>query len=102
AGNLPNNTLKIGGTAELTIKVERQYDFAGEFKVKFELPKDVTGVTAEEVTIPAGKDEVKLVLKADDGAKTGAVSNATVTVTAMYDKKHTITHEAKVNFTVAK
>lgn len=102
AGNLPNNTLKIGGTGELMVKVERQYDFAGEFKVKFELPKDVTGVTAEEVTIPAGKDEVKLVLKADDGAKAGAVSNATITVTAMYDKKHAITHEAKVNFTVAK
>ena len=28
--------------------------------------------------------------------------NAVVTVTAAYDKKHTITHEAKVTFTVAK
>jgi hypothetical protein len=74
AGNLPNNTLKLGKTAEITVKVERQYDFAGEFTVKFELPKGVTGVSAEEVTIPAGKDEVKLVLTADDDAKPGAVT----------------------------
>ena len=84
------------------VKVERQYDFAGEFKVKFELPKGVTGITAAEVTIPAGKDEVKLVLKADADAKPGAVNNAIITVTAMYDKKHAISHETKVNFTVAK
>ena len=101
-GNLPNNALKVGGTGELTIKVERQYDFAGEFKVKFALPTGTTGVSAEEVTIPAGQNEVKLVLTADDDAKPGAVNNAVITLTAVYDEKHTITHEAKVNFTVAK
>lgn len=101
-GTLPSNTLKLGKTAELAIKVERQYDFAGEFTVKFTPPMGIKGVTAEEVTIPAGKNEVKLVLQADDEAKPGAVSNATITLTAVYDKQHTITHEAKVNFTVAK
>ncbi len=101
AGNLPNNTLKIGTPGEITIKVERQYDFTGEFKVKFELPKGMTGVTADDVTIPAGKDEAKLVFKTAADAKPGAVNNATITVTAVYDKKHTITHEAKVTFTVA-
>ena len=54
------------------------------------------------MTIPAGKDEAKLVLKADDDAKPGAVSNASIIVTAVYDKKHTITHEVKVTFTVVK
>jgi hypothetical protein len=70
--------------------------------VKFELPKGVTGVTAEDVIIPAGKDEVKLVLKAPADAKPGAVTNAVITLTAMYGGKHTVTHEAKVTFTVAK
>jgi hypothetical protein len=102
AGNLPNNTLKLGTPGELVVKVERQHDYAGEFKVKFELPKGVTGIEVEDVTIPAGKDEAKLVLKTTDEAKPGAVTNATVTVTALYDKKHAITHEAKVTFTVAK
>jgi hypothetical protein len=100
-GTLMNNTLKIGTPGELVVKVERQYDYAGEIKVKFELPKGVTGVTAPEVTIPAGKDEAKLVLTAAAGTKPGAVSNATITATAMYAGKYTITQEAKVNFTVA-
>jgi len=80
------------------VKVDRQYDYAGEIKLRFELPKGVTGVTATEVTIPAGKDEAKLVLKAD--GKPGAVQNATVIATALYAGKYTITHEAKVSFNV--
>jgi len=93
-----NNTLKIGTPGELVVKVERQYDYAGEIKVRFELPKGMTGVTATEVTIPAGKDEAKLVLVAD--GKPGAVQNATITATALYAGKYTITHEAKVSFNV--
>jgi hypothetical protein len=100
-GALPNNTLKIGTPGELLVKIERQHDYAGEIKVKFAEPMGVTGVTAPEVTIPAGKDEVKLVLTAAAGTKPGAVSNATITATAVYGGKYTITHEAKVNFTVA-
>jgi hypothetical protein len=100
-GNLPNNTLKLGKTGELTIKVERQYDFSGEFKVKIEWPKGVTGITASEGTIPAGQNEAKLELKAGD-SKPGTVNGAVVTVTGVYDKKHTISHEAKINFNVAK
>lgn len=98
---VPNGTVKLGQTAEVVVKVERQYDYAGEFKVTFVPPKDATGVTAAEVTIPAGKDEAKLVLKAASDAKPGAVNNATIVVTAVYDGKP-ITHEAKVTFNVAK
>lgn len=101
-GNLPNNALKLGASGELTIKIDRQFDYVGEFKVKFELPKGATGVTAADVVIPAGANEAKLVLKAAPDAKPGAVNNAIVTVTATYGGKHTITHEAKVNFNVAK
>jgi hypothetical protein len=101
-GNLPNNMLKLGKAGELTIKVDRQHDFAGAFTVKIEFPKGTTGITAKDVTIPAGKNEVKLALTAAADAKPGAVSNAIITVTGMYDQKHAISHEAKVNFTVAK
>jgi hypothetical protein len=69
--------------------------------VAFAPPKDVSGVTAADVTIPAGQDEVKLVVKAAADAKPGAVTNATITVTAMYDGKP-IAHEVKVTFNVAK
>jgi hypothetical protein len=98
--NVPNGTVKIGTPSEVIVKVERQYDFAGEYKVKFELPKGVTGVTAAEVTIPAGKDEAKLTLTAPAGTKPGNVSNANIVVTAVYAGKYTITHEAKVSFNV--
>jgi len=100
AGPIPNNVIKAGTTVEAPIKIDRQYGFAGEFKVKFVPPMGVTGVTAEEVTVPAGKDEAKLTFKAAADAKPGAVAG-TITVTAIYDKKYPITHETKVSFTVA-
>jgi hypothetical protein len=99
---LPNNTIKLGQTVEVAVKVDRQYDYAGPFTVKFELPKGTAGVTVADVTIPAGKDEAKLVFKAAADAKPGAVNNAVVTVTAAYSKTHTVTHETKVNFNIAK
>jgi hypothetical protein len=102
AGGLPGNAVKVGKTAEMTIKVERQYDYAGEYKVTYVPPKGVAGVSAEEATISAGKDEVKLVFEADEDAKPGAVNGGLIIVTALYDKKHTITHETKVNFNIAK
>jgi hypothetical protein len=101
-GALANNILKLGATGELVVKIERQYEFAGEFKVKFVPPMGVRGVTADDVTIPAGQNEAKLIITAAKDAKPGAVSNASIVVTAVYDKKHTITHEAKVTFTLAK
>jgi len=100
-GTLPNGVVKLGATAELTIKVERLFDYAGEYKVKFVPPAGVTGVTADEVTIPAGKDEAKLVVKAAADAKPGAVAGLVV-VTAVFDKKYPVAHETKVNVTVGK
>ena len=102
AGQFPSNTLKVGTAGELSIKVERQYDFAGEFKVAFVPPAGLTGVTADEVTIPAGQNEAKLLIEADEDAKPGAVTNATIRVVALYDTTHVITHEVKVTFTLAK
>ena len=84
----------------LGIEIERQYDYAGEFKVKFVPPMGVTGITAVEVTVPAGKDEAKLVFTATADAKPGAIAGVVI-VTATYDKKYPIAHETKVNFTIA-
>jgi hypothetical protein len=100
AGQLPNNTIKAGGTGELTIKIDRQFDYAGEFKVRFEAAKGAAGISAGEATVPAGKSEAKLVFKAAADAKPGAVAGVVI-VTAVYDKKYTLTHEAKVNFNIA-
>jgi hypothetical protein len=101
-GAIANNNLKVGTSGEMVVKVERQHDYAGEFTVKFVPPMSVKGLEAEEVTIPAGKNEAKLVITADEDAKPGAVSGASIIVTALYDKKHPITHEVKVAFTLIK
>ncbi|MBP3958530.1 PPC domain-containing protein [Gemmata sp. G18] len=100
-GPLPNNTLKLGSSTDLPIKVERMHDFAGEYQVTFVPAKDATGVTAAEVVIPAGKDEVKLVLKTAADAKPGALAG-TVVVTALYAGKYPVTYENKVSFNLAK
>lgn len=99
---LPKGSVKLGETGAIVVKVERLYDYSGEFKVKLELPMGTKGISANDVTIPAGQDEAKLVFKVAADAKPGAVSNAVVTVTGIHDKKHAIGHEAKVTFTVAK
>ena len=96
----PNNQLKADATTDIVVKVERLYDFAGEYKVTFVPAKEVgTAVTAKDVTISAGKDEAKLSLVTAKDAKAGAVAG-TITVTAMYAGKHAVTHENKVSFTV--
>ena len=59
----PNPTAKIGMATEVVVKVTRLYDYEGEFKVKVVLPPEVKDVTVDEVVIPAGKDEAKLMLK---------------------------------------
>jgi len=101
-GQLPNNTLKIGTKAEMILKLDRQFDYAGELKVKFTAPMGLTGITAADVTVPAGKgDEAKLTLTAAADAKAGAVSNAVVTVTGTFAGK-AVTTETKVTFNVAK
>lgn len=99
AGPLPNANLKAGSETVLPLKVDRQFDFTGEFKVTYVPAKDAIGVTAAEVIIPAGQDEAKMVLKTAADAKPGAVAG-TIVFTALYDKKYPIVHEIKTGYTV--
>ena len=75
----------------------------------------LAGLAAALMPVAAGASDNKIALipggphpyfapweQAAADAKPGAVSNATITVTAMYEQKHPITHEAKVTFTLAK
>ncbi|HEY1859349.1 MAG TPA: PPC domain-containing protein, partial [Gemmataceae bacterium] len=98
---VPNPNVKVGAETEVVVKVTRLFDFAGEFKVELVLPPNAQGVSAEPVTIPAGKDEAKLILKADAAAAPGARNDLVVKATGMIDKTVT-TQEAKFNVTVVK
>lgn len=96
------NALKPGGSADLTVKVERQFDYAGPFAVSVKFPPEAKGLAAKDVTLPAGADEVKVLVTAAADAKPGGVGNVAVTVTATVHGKYPVPHEAKVNVTVAK
>jgi hypothetical protein len=93
-----NVNSKAGKDVEVTVKVSRQFDFAGEFKVELVAPADAKGVSAEAVTIPAGKDEAKLTLKLAADAVPGG-RNLTVRATAVFAEK-TTTQEAKLTVNV--
>jgi len=97
-----NPTVKIGGQQELTVKVVRQHGFGGEFKVSLVIPPGIKGVEAADVTIPAGADEAKLVLKAPAGAMPGGRANLVVKAVAVWEGKTPVTHETKLNVNVVK
>jgi hypothetical protein len=97
----PGN-LKQGMTAEVTIRVERQFDFDGPFTLKIDLPKEAAGVTVDAGTIPPGANEVKVKLIAAKDAKVGNLNNIAVTATAKWDGQYETKHEAKFNLNVVK
>jgi hypothetical protein len=98
----PPANLKPGTSAELTVKVERLLDYTGPFEVTVELPKGAKGVTAKTVTLPAGADEVKVPVEADEDAKPGPLNNVVVRAVAILHGKYPVAHETKVNLAVVK
>jgi hypothetical protein len=96
-----NATVRAGKETEVVVKVNRLFEFEGEFKVELVLPPGTKGLHAAEATIPAGADEARLVLRADADAGTGNRGSATVRTTAvLYDKP--VTQETKLNVNVVK
>jgi len=66
------------------------------------LPPNVQGVEAAEVTIPAGQNEAKLVVRVPAGAAPGNRANLTVRATALFQGKHPTTHDARLSVNVTK
>jgi hypothetical protein len=97
-----NANVKIGGQTEILVRVQRRFNYQGEFKVQLVLPAGMKGVEASDVTIPAGQNEAKLVLRAPDGTNPGARNNLIVKATALFNGKTPTTHETKLNVNVVK
>lgn len=101
----PNPTVKLGkeeATMVLVVRVARQFDFDGEFKVDLVLPKEAQGVVADNIVIPAGQSEAKLTLKVPASAAPGNRQNLTVRAVAMLYGDVALTHETKINVNVVK
>jgi hypothetical protein len=94
-------TLKAGEEIEVQVKVARTYEQAGAFKLKVVFPKEVTGLEADEVTLPASQNEVKIVLRADEDATPGPRNNIAVEATCQLHGV-TLTHVAKFNVNIGK
>jgi hypothetical protein len=94
-------TVKQGMQTEVLVKVQRLFNYAGEFKVQVVLPPNAKGVTVADVVIPAGKDEAPLLIKA---AKDAPIANlANLTVRASGSAFGTVVnHELKFNVNVVK
>jgi hypothetical protein len=103
AATVANPNLKAGTQGEVVVKLTRQYDFAGEFKLQLVLPPNVKGLAALDVVIPAGKDEAKLVLTVPADAMPGPRNDLIVRATAMVNGTvPTVQESAKFNVNVVK
>jgi hypothetical protein len=100
---LPQASLaaKPGTDAAVAVKVARQAGYTGALKLELVLPANTKGISAEAVTIPAGQDEGKLIVKiAPDAA--ASYPNLVVRATALYNGKVPVPHDAKLTIAVAK
>jgi hypothetical protein len=98
----PNLPVKLGNKAEVVVRVNRQFDYEGEFKVELILPPNVQGVAAAPVVIPAGQNEAKLVIEVPDGVPLGGRPNLTVRAVATVNGNVAINHDTKINVNVIK
>jgi hypothetical protein len=98
----PNPTVKIGGQVEVVVRVARKFNYSGEYKIQVDLPPGVAGISADPITIPAGADEAKLVLKVPAGAAPGNRANLTLKAVALFQGKVPTPDEVKFNVNVVK
>lgn len=96
-----NPTVKVGNEVAILVKVARQFDYADAFKVQLEVPANIKGITAENITIGPGQNEAKLLIKVPADAMPGPRQNLNVKAIAVVNGNVTLVHETKINVNVA-
>ncbi len=72
---VPNNLkVTIGKETELVVRVARQFNFEGSFKLEVMLPPKTKGVNIEPVLLKEGQNEAKLIVRADEDARSRPVA----------------------------
>jgi hypothetical protein len=100
--NNANPALKVGQQTEVVVQVARLNDFAGEFKVQLVLPANMKGLAADMVTIPPGKNDIKLILKAPADAAPGNRAGLIVRASATVHPQVVLTQDVPINVNVVK
>jgi Bacterial pre-peptidase C-terminal domain len=93
------SNFKPGVDGEIIVKVERQGDYARDFKVKVVLPPNTKGISVGEATIPVDKNEVVIPVKVAADAVAGNLQNVVVQATTLVEGRAPYTVETK--FTIA-
>jgi hypothetical protein len=90
--------LTKGQNHEIIVSVSRMYDYDGPFTVK--LASKSKGISAKEVTIPAGASEAKVMVQV---APDAVLSDGGLTfqAVALFQGQHPVTHEAKLTVTLS-
>jgi hypothetical protein len=94
AASVPAPNVKPGGQTEVVVKVARQFEYVA--------PPTVPGFSADPVTIPAGADEVKLILKVGANAPLGQRPDLVIRAVATLANNVAATQEAKLAVNVLK
>jgi hypothetical protein len=92
-------SVRPGGEAAVTVTVKRLQGYTGPVALELVVPSGSSGVSAANVTVPAGVDRTKLVLKATANAKPASDLAFLVRATAKIDNA-TLREEAKLTVTV--
>ncbi|HZT81179.1 MAG TPA: hypothetical protein VFA26_13185 [Gemmataceae bacterium] len=98
----PNPIIKVGAQVEVVVRVTRMYDYDGPFKVDVVLPPAAKGLSAESVTIPAGQNEAKFVLRAAPDTPPGGKGDLLVKATATVNGNVPVVQEVKFAANVVK
>jgi hypothetical protein len=97
-----NGNPKVGTQTEVVVRLVRKFDYSGEFKAQLVVPPAAKGISADEVTIPEGATEAKLVIKVAADAAPGARNELIVRTTAMYGTTAVVQESPKFNINVVK
>lgn len=83
---VPNKgALKHGAELKVGVTIARKNGFAGPVKLSLSLPPGITGVSAAEIAIPAGKNQGELIIKAAGKGTEGKLANLVVRVGMDFD-----------------
>lgn len=97
-----NPTLKLGTQTAIVVKAARMHNYTGPIDVQLVTAPALMGVSADAASIPAGKDETKLVLKAPAAIAVGNRPNLVVRATARVAPNITVSQEIKISVNVVK
>jgi hypothetical protein len=92
---------RSGTQVVVNVKISRLYNFTGEYAVSLTAPPGVTGIHADNVIVPRGGNEARLLIQLDRDVPPAHRFELAVRVTAQLDAGMKSSEEAKLALSVA-